>query len=334
MDLFDQNGPLMLSTMAPNQTGDVYALLERKEQATTKDGKPYFRVTFRDAVRSVTVMVWSDTPHFADCESCWDEGIFYKLRGRFFENQYGPNLELDRIRPIDDTDADFKESDYIPSSRYDPEWMWEELHTVLREEIAEKPLHELVVQVFARHSEPARSFPAASRNHHAYRHGYLEHTLSVVKTARYLAGKYLDYYPGMRPPLSKSLVIAGAALHDIGKVRELDGKPSGASYTAEGRLVGHILIGRDIVREVARDVPDLDPDTLLRLEHIIIAHQNLPEWGSPIAPHTPEALLVHFADDIDAKFHMMATLLETPPSGDEEFTSRRNPMGRAIYRKE
>ena len=334
VDLFAGDPPLKLSEMAVNQSGDVYALLDKRTQATTKDGKPYFRVEFRDAVRTVTVMVWHGTPHFADCESKWEEGVFYKLRGRYFENQYGPNLELDRIRAIDqtDTEAGFRESDYLPSSRFDPEVMWGELHAIFEEHISEEPLRELIKQVFATHSEAARAFPAASRNHHAYRHGYLEHTLSVTKTAVHLADKYLAYYPGMDPPLSKSLVVAGAAVHDIGKVRELDGRPTGANYTAEGRLVGHILIGRDLIREAARDVPNLNPDTLLRLEHIIISHQNLPEWGSPIAPHTPEALLVHYCDDIDAKYHMLAALLEQPNTDGDEFTSRRNPMGRMIYR--
>ena len=333
MDLFAGDPPLKLSQMAVNQSGDFFALLEKKDSATTKDGKPYFRVSFRDAGRSASVMVWHGTPHFVDCESCWKEGVFYKLRARYFENQYGPNLEVERIRPVDETDADagFKMADYLPSSRFDANAMWTELLDFVGQ-IEDEPLRQLVQSILTEHAEAARTFPAASRNHHAYRHGYLEHTLSVVRTAAYLADKYTAYYPGMEPPLSKDLILAGATLHDIGKVLELDGVATGSSYTAEGRLVGHILLGRDLVRDAARDIPDLDPNVLLRLEHIIIAHQNLPEWGSPIAPHTPEALLVHFADDIDAKIHMMATLLETPAKDDETFTSRRNPMGRMIYR--
>ena len=92
------------------------------------------------------------------------------------------------------------------------------------------------------------------------------------------------------------------------------------------------MLGRDLVRDKASELGDVDPETLLRLEHIIVAHQNLPEWGSPIAPHTPEALLVHYADDVDAKFHMMATLLETEPIAGAEFTDRNNPLRRQIFR--
>ena len=108
----------------------------------------------------------------------------------------------------------------------------------------------------------------------------------MTRTCIYLAEKYADYYPDMRPPLDVGLVIAGAILHDIGKLREIEWQPEGAAYTAPGRLVGHILQGRDIVREAARQHP-LDGDLLLRLEHIIIAHQRLPEWGSPKPPMTP-----------------------------------------------
>ena len=156
--------------------------------------------------------------------------------------------------------------------------------------------------------------------------------LCVTKNALYLADRYRGHYPHLQPPLSKSLVVAGAVLHDIGKMQELEFQPHGADYTPRGRLVGHILLGRDIVRDAAGSIDGFDPETLLRLEHIIISHQNLPEWGSPIAPHTPEALLVHYADDIDAKFHIMAAVLETPPADDERFSNSQNPLRRRLFR--
>ena len=332
-ELFPADEVLKLSVMKPDQTGDTFALLASLDQATTKTGKPYFRVKFQDAARSVDVMVWSDTPTFKDCEANWKEGAFYKLRGRYYENDYGKQFEIEKIRPVNDEDRDagFKESDFLPSSRFDADEMWAELLGHLGQ-IEDAPLRQLATGLFEQHEEILKYHPAASRNHHAYRSGYLEHTLSVVRTATHLADKYRDYYPGMEPPLSKDLCVAGAALHDVGKLIELDAGAAGGTYTARGKLVGHILLGRDLVRDFAREVEGLSADTLLRLEHIIIAHQNLPEWGSPIAPHTPEALLVHYADEIDAKFHMVASLLEEPPTGEEEFTSHRNPLRRAIFR--
>ncbi len=331
-----QSGPSVgrLCDLQPGQLGDCFALLTAREQSTTRDGKPYYRCTFRDAGRSVTAMIWSDTPFFADCEQSWRAGQFYKLRCRYSENSYGPQIELDRIREVTEDDAadGFDPGDFLQSSRFDLEEMYAELTDLVEVEVENGPLRQLVAEILVTHADAIKTIPAAMRNHHAYRGGFLEHVLSVTRLALHLADKYRAYYSDMQPPLDKSLVVAGAVLHDIGKLIELDSQPQGATYTAPGRLIGHILLGRDIVREAAAKIEELDPETLLRLEHIIVAHQNLPEWGSPIAPHTPESLLVHYADDVDAKFHMMATALETEPADDQEFTGRDNPMRRQIFR--
>ncbi|MBX3438048.1 MAG: HD domain-containing protein [Planctomycetaceae bacterium] len=323
-----------LCDLEPGQLGDCFALLSARERSTTRDGKPYFRCTFRDARRSATAMIWSDTPFFADCEQSWQAGRFYKLRCRYTENSYGPQIDLDRIREVTDGDGaeGFDPGEFLQSSRFDLEEMYAELTCLVESEIENGPLRQLVAEILVQHADAIKTIPAAMRNHHAYRGGFLEHVVSVTRLAVHLADKYRAYYADMQPPLDKSLVVAGAVLHDIGKLAELDPQPQGASYTAQGRLIGHILLGRDLVRDTAATIDGLDPETLLRLEHIIVAHQNLPEWGSPIAPHTPEALLVHYADDIDAKFHMMAAVLESEPSDHEEFTSRDNPLRRHIFR--
>ena len=337
MELFPESASTSvtrLADMQPGDVGDCFVVLASKERGTTRDGKPYFRAIFRDAGRSATAMIWSDGGLFADCEQAWQPGVFYKLRCTYSENQYGSQIDIDRIRETTDDDRaeGFDPGEFFERSRFDSEEMFRNLSGIAESEIDDEPLRQLVLELLDQHAEAIKSFPAASRNHHAFQAGFLEHVLSVTRTALYLADKYRDYYTGMQPPLSKSLVVAGAILHDIGKLIELDGRPEGANYTAPGRLIGHILLGRDIVREKAAAIEGFDPETLLRLEHIIVSHQNLPEWGSPIAPHTPEALLVYFADDIDAKFHMMARALEAEPIGDDAFTPRDNPLRRSIFR--
>lgn len=323
-----------LCDMQPGQQGDCFVVLASKDRAKTRDGKPYYRITFRDARRTATVMIWSDTAWFADCESQWIVGSFYKIRGRYQENQYGPQIELDRIRATEEVDAahGFDPGDFFDSTRFDVDEMFAELVSLAEQHIDDAPLRQLVTGILDDHAAEVKRIAAAARNHHAFAGGFLEHVLSVTRTAVYLAEKYEAYYPDMQPPLSRPLVVAGAILHDIGKLVELEFRPQGSTYTASGRLVGHILLGRDIVRDKARSIPDLDPETLLRLEHIIIAHQNLPEWGSPVAPHTPEALLVHYADDIDAKFHMMAIPLCDESANGEAFTGRDNGLRRPIFR--
>lgn len=323
-----------LSELQNGQTGDCFVVLANKESRTTRDGKPFFRVQFRDRNRTVATMIWHDSGFFEACESNWKKGEFYRVQCRYDETKYGPQVELIEIRPVTDDDKKdgFSPSDFFISSRFDAETMYGELVAIADEKIANDYLRELVIGILQDYEEAIKKYPAASRNHHAFLGGFLEHVLSVTRNAVFLAEKYAEHYTSMKPPLNVDLVVAGAILHDIGKMQELDGSPTGANYTPEGRLIGHILLGRDIVREKATEIAEIDSEIVLRLEHIIVSHQNLPEWGSPIAPHTPEALLVHYADDIDAKYQMMADALTGEPRDDEQFTPRDNPLRRSIFR--
>src|SRR5262249_3465565 len=154
------------------------------------------------------------------------------------------------------------------------------------------------------HREQLLVWPAAKRNHHAFVSGFLEHTLNVARSSAYLAEKYAELYCNLDPPLSIDLVIAGATLHDIGKLRELETNPGGTEYSISGARTGHALKARDTAREAAAN-PKTAPDLFLRLEHITVAHQPLPEWGSPKPPMIMEAMIVHHADDLDAKMQMI-----------------------------
>jgi 3'-5' exoribonuclease len=217
-----------------------------------------------------------------------------------------------------------------PQSRFNPEQMFDELRAIVRERIDDIPLRNLVESILTANRSALLACPAARRNHHAYVGGLLEHTLSVTRSCVYLADKYAEYYPDMRPPLSKGLVVAGGILHDIGKLREMDPRPEGTVHTPAGDMIGHILLGRDMVREAAAAAA-LDADTLLRLEHVVISHQRLPEWGSPKPPMTPEALIVHHADDLDAKYAMMVTVLRDD-NNPGAVTSKKNVLMQHIYR--
>jgi 3'-5' exoribonuclease len=187
-----------------------------------------------------------------------------------------------------------------------------------------------VVDILQNHRAELLTLPSATRNHHAYVGGFLEHVLSVTRTCLFLADKYEDYYPELDPPLNKDVVVAGAILHDIGKLRELEQRPQGAAYTPEGHLIGHVLQGRDIVREAAAG-RELDAEALLRIEHVIVSHQRLPEWGAPKPPMTPEAIIVHYADDLDAKYHMMVQALKDAAT-DGPTVMARNGLQQIVYR--
>lgn len=322
-----------LDELQPNEEADLFALLAAKEQHTTRDGKPYHRVTFRDGTREISFPVWSNAPWAEACQRDWSVGVFYKLRAVYRETEYGAQLEIRKIRETVEADESdgFDPAAFVKASRFEPQAMFDDLLALVRQHVG-SPLGDLVEGILTGNGEALLTAPAARRNHHAFVGGLLEHSLSVTRTALFLAEKYAAYYPEMSPPLDTALVVAAAVLHDIGKLRELDPQPAETVYTCEGALVGHILLGRDMVREAAAamETPP-DRETLLRLEHAVITHQRLPEWGSPKPPMTPEAMLVHYADDLDAKFHMMVEILREDRS-DGPLTSKRNILMQPLFR--
>ncbi len=321
-----------LCELVDGQEADFFALMTSKEELTTKNGKPYFKVGFRDSGREVSFPIWENSPRAAECRDGWAPGVFYKLRALYRETSYGPQLEIRRIREVVEGDAaeGFDPAMCRPQSRFDPQEMFDQLLGIAREKIENAAVRKLVESILSSNRDELLTCPAARHHHHAFAGGLLEHTLSVTRTCVFLAEKYAEYYPQMEPPLDKGLVVAGAILHDIGKVRELEQKPEATTYTPAGSLIGHLLISRDMVREAAADA-GLDAETLLRLEHLAIAHQRLPEWGSPKPPMTPEALIVHYADDLDAKYHMIFTILreDTNPG---PLTSKRNVLMQQVFR--
>lgn len=321
-----------LSELAEGQEADFFALLSEKQELTTRDGKPYFRVSFRDARREVGLPIWADSPLSTMCRNEWAVGEFYKLRAKVQQTNFGPQLEIRRIRPIEKSDQKdgFDPLAFLPSSRFDPEQMYAELVAIAKEQIQDEAVRQLVLDIFEQNRVQLLAWPAARRNHHAYLGGFLEHVLNVTRSCVQLGDRYAELYPELVPAIDKDLVIAGAMLHDIGKLRELKMTPSATEYSAAGELIGHVLQGRDIIRETAAG-RDIDPEKLLRLEHIIVAHQRLPEWGAPKPPMTPEAMIVHYADDLDAKLNMVVAILAEEKNGGV-VTSKRNPMGQSFYR--
>ncbi len=321
-----------LSDLAAGQEADLFALMSSKEELTTRDGKPYFKVAFRDHAREVNFPIWNDSTWGTDCRETWRPGTFYKLRAVYRDTNFGPQLDIKKIRAVVDADvADgFDPLMCQPRSRFDSAEMFSELTAIANERIEDAALRGLTLALIEGNREQLLVLPAATRNHHAYVGGYLEHVLSVTRTCVLLADKYDAQYPDLRPRLDKGLAIAGGILHDIGKLREIRPEPQGAVYTAVGALIGHILAGRDMVREAAVG-RGLAPETLLRLEHIIVSHQRLPEWGSPKPPMTPEALIVHYADDLDAKYQMMYCVLRDDATPGP-LTSKKNTLYQQVYR--
>jgi 3'-5' exoribonuclease len=327
--------PVPLHQLTNGQPGDFFVLLAEKTRGATRDGKPFYNCRFRDTKRTVSYMVWADGGLFEDCEQHWRPGQFFKIRGIYQEHkQYGPQIEIAQIRPVNAADVaeGFDPLDYVESSRFHPDAMFDELTALVQEHIKDEPLQRLVLTILDRNADQLKRLPATEKRFHVFRGGLLEHTLSVTRTCLHLAQTYAAYYPELQPPLNVDLVVAGAVLHDIGRVREFDENLVTPGPTIAGRLLGHLFLGRDLVRDTARELGDVDPELLQLLEHLIVTHLNLPEWGSPKLPLIPESLILHHADDLDAKLEMYARCLMRDQE-EGPFTARDPMLGRQLLKK-
>jgi 3'-5' exoribonuclease len=153
----------------------------------------------------------------------------------------------------------------------------------------------------------------------------------VVRNCLLLAERYIAYYPELKPPLNRDLIVAAAALHELGRVVEFGDEIATPSVTVPGRLFGPLMLGRDLVRDKARQLGDVNPELMQLLEHILISYLSLPEWGSPRLPLVPECLILHHADDLDAKLEMYLRCLTRDQSAGP-FTERDPVLNRPLLK--
>lgn len=316
---------------------DCFALLIERTRGTTQSGKPYFSCKFRDAKRTVGAMVWEDSDCFAECDASWQVGGFFKIRCLFsVSEKYGPQIAIQNIRPIREEDkADgFVEGDYYERSRFDSEAMFEELTTLVEAEIADVPLKALTLGLLNEYAAMLKRLPATQGKFFPFPGGWLEHTLSVAKSCLLLADRYRLVYSELTPPLNRDIVVSAAILHDIGRVAEyavpeVPGVP--VELTVEGRLFGHLALARDLIRLEAVKHAELDRELLMLLEHVVLVHLELPAWGSPKLPAVPEALILHHADDLDAKLEMYVRCLMNDKSAGD-FTDSDPILKRTLWK--
>jgi 3'-5' exoribonuclease len=299
--------------------GTGFFLCARKERRTGRNG-PYLVLVLQDVTGEIDAKVFQDVDA---ASQQFDVGEFVAVQAK--GNLFKERLELivDRIRRVipEDTALGFREEDCIPCAPRPIDEMWRDLEARLAS-VEQAPLRDLLRRIVDRHADRLRVWPAGRQVHHAYRSGLLEHVLQVMDVTTLVAERY-----GLR----KDLVIAGALLHDIGKLRELEYEIA-TEYSVEGNLVGHIVIGSAIFRDALRDAPDFPPDLALEIEHLILSHHGSRELGSPVRPMTAEALVLASVDDLDAKLHQMARHLATD-SSTGPFTSYHRYLERVLLKR-
>jgi 3'-5' exoribonuclease len=315
----------LVSQLQEGAVVQQFFLVRQMENRTDKSGKPFLSLVLGDRSGIMVARVWSDV--LAKCPGPFAPGDHVGVTGQV--GSYKGELQLivhyiNRVDALKALGRDLKEYDpelLYQATAYDRQALWAEMWQLAESHIRQ-PLKQLVLTLLDRYREEFMVCPAARLYHHPYVGGLLEHTWFVTRHA--LAS--LAIYPDLNPDLT----LAGAILHDLGKIKELANPPA-MELTVPGQLLGHIVLGWDMVRSAAQALEFSDPALLVQLEHIILSHHGTLEFGSPIPPKTREALLVNVLDDLDAKLKMMSQHLESD-TGEGDFTRYHRVLQRGLYK--
>ncbi len=276
---------------------DIY-LCKHKQSAVTKNGKPYESVILQDKTGTIDAKVWEpNNPGIGD----YDAPDYIEVYGDVNNFQGALQISVKRIRVC--REGEYNPADYLPVSSKDINTMYGELQRLIQ--TIENPYLKKLLEAFFVEDEAFvgvfKSSSAAKTVHHGFIGGLLEHTLSVTKLC--------DYYCSAYPVLKRDLLLTAAMCHDIGKTKEISPFPEN-DYTDDGQLLGHIVMGSQMVAERAAKIEGFPHGLLAEVQHCILAHHGKYEYGSPKIPALIEALALNYADDTDAKLETFKEILE------------------------
>ncbi len=289
-----------------------FFLCAEKHLRNTRSGDLYLDLVLRDRTGQIVAKLWKDIDEYQDKFSAGDAVV---VAGQV--DVYLDKLQLN-IKKINVASVQsygrygYDPALIVPSAKGDSKQMWKELRSYIKK-INNKYLKSLVTLIYKEYENQLLTHPASIVMHHNYRSGLLEHTLSMAEIGMSL---------GIHYNVDIDLLMTGIFLHDIGKVKEITSELE-ASYSDEGNLIGHIVLGRDIAVEAANKIKDFPPDLLKKIEHLILSHQGQYDWQSPKKPKFREALLLHLIDNMDAKMNLMEKAIDEDVE-EGKWTSRRN----------
>ena len=273
-------------------------LCKNKRTAETRNGRPYDNLTLQDKTGTLDGKVWDpNSGGIAD----YDEMDFIEVFGEVVSYNNNLQLNIKQLRkPYED---EYNVADYMPASEKNVEFMYQELLSYIKQ-VENKYLRQLLEFYFVKDEAFIKVFKghsAAKSVHHGFAGGLLEHTLSIVKMCAYYVSAY--------PILSKDLLFTAALFHDIGKTKELSSFPEN-DYTDDGQLLGHIVMGVEMISDGVRTIEGFPAKLASELKHCVISHHGDLEYGSPKKPALPEAIALHFADATDAKLQTVAEIFK------------------------
>jgi len=276
-----------------NKPFDSIYLVLSKQHRTTRSAKAYISLILGDNSGQIEARIWDPADNRIAAD--FNKGDVVKVRACCSKFEGVLQLKIDLLKKLGP--SDYNRNDLLPATTYSVPELWQKLELAVAG-FTDPWLQRLVVSLLADPviREAFREAPAAKQLHHAWLGGLLEHVVSLLG----LADKVVPHYP----ILMRDLVLTGVILHDLGKIRELAWS-TGFEYTLEGTLLGHIQIGASMIEKQIDDIPGFPPRLKTLVLHTILSHHGKLEFGSPKLPMIPEALMLNFLDDMDAK---MATL--------------------------
>jgi 3'-5' exoribonuclease len=305
--------------LKPGTELDELFVVRSKDLRQRRGGGPYLALTLGDRTGEVTGLVWENVDRLGKlCEV----GQVLRFRGQV--QRYNQRLQVvvrgAEPAPVDEVDQAL----FVRSSEIDPDVLWQRL-IALVEEVSDPHLKQLLFRVFSdpEVAQRLKVAPAARGMHHAFRSGLLEHTVSMAASARALARHYR---------LHEDMVVTGALLHDLGKIWELEIDAS-IEYTDDGRLLGHLAMEVLYVERIIAELSSFPGEHRRHLLHILLSHHGEYEYGSPRRPKTPEALLVHMADNLDSKMAGMLEAIGTGGDDEDAWSEYSRILDRYVYRR-
>ncbi len=301
-----------------SRVNDLF-LVTDKTLAVSQKGAPYLSLRLRDKTGIMEARVWENAEGL---NKLFRKGDVIEIRARAASFRNTIQLAVSYIRKIDD--GEIEPAEYSPTTGYDIDDMFEAL-TQLAEKITSPYLRTLLQVIFSDDDIlfAFKRAPAAKGLHHPYIGGLLEHTLSVTRLLDMTADHYTD--------INRDLLLAGGILHDIGKIYELSFQKI-IDYTDQGRLVGHIVLGVELVNTKIAGIEGFPEQLALELRHILLSHHGVLEYGSPKRPKTLEAVLVNMVDDMDAKVNAFQGFIDSSTDDESSWTPYHRLFGRFIYK--
>ncbi|OLE12454.1 MAG: phosphohydrolase [Acidobacteria bacterium 13_1_20CM_4_56_7] len=288
-----------------------------KQVKPKKSGEPYLALTLADRCGQIEAKMWDNVE---DAIDAFEQEDFLKIKGLLNKYKNRFQLTIHKLRKLGDSEVDF--ADYLPKTTKNVDDLWRTLEDFVSS--VRDPHLKALLQSFIADPEIAvayRNAPAAKTLHHAYIGGLLDHVVSLFRSCDLLSRNY--------PQVNRDLLIAGAFLHDIGKIHELSYKRSFA-YTSRGQLLGHMIIELEMLQAKIAQIQGFPDELKTLLEHLIISHHGEYEFGSPKLPMFPEALMLHYLDDLDSKMESMRAHFEREAENESTWTSYNASLGRTL----